>query len=57
VTPFPNGDYYIFLSEDFRTGTFGHPWEETMCIFGDRLLTALAEPLSVWLPVRRRTDA
>jgi hypothetical protein len=41
VTPLPNGDYYIFLSEVFRTGTFGHPWEETMCIFGDRLLHGL----------------
>ncbi len=23
----PDGDYYIFLAEDFRFGIFGHPWE------------------------------
>lgn len=25
TTVFPNGDYYIFLTEDMNTGTFGHP--------------------------------
>jgi hypothetical protein len=34
----PNGDYHIFLADDFRFGTFGHPWEQTICVFGDELL-------------------
>ena len=41
VPVFPDGDYYIFLSEDFSFGTFGHPWEESLCVFGQSLLNAL----------------
>ncbi|MFF8982533.1 DUF2716 domain-containing protein [Streptomyces globisporus] len=25
LSPYPDGDNYIYLSEDFRTGSFGHP--------------------------------
>ena len=45
---------YIFLGEDLSTGTFGHPWEESLCVFGDRLVEALAPALETWLPVLRR---
>lgn len=50
----PNGDYSIFLAPDFRFGTFGHPWEETLCIFGRSLLDALARDIPTILtrPVR-----
>ena len=37
----PNGDYSIFLSADFRLGLFGHPWEATVCVFGESLLTGV----------------
>jgi hypothetical protein len=40
VPVLPNGDYYIFLARDFSWGIFGHPWEQTMCVFGERLLAA-----------------
>jgi hypothetical protein len=40
VPVLPNGDYYIFLAENFSFGIFGHPWEQTMCIFGQPLLNA-----------------
>ncbi len=43
VSVFPNGDYHIFLAPDLRFGLFGHPWEQTMCIFGEELLTALED--------------
>ncbi|MDQ4122753.1 MAG: DUF2716 domain-containing protein [Acidobacteriota bacterium] len=36
----PNGDYYIFLDKDFRFGIFGHPWEKTICVWGEELLAA-----------------
>ncbi|GAA2469815.1 DUF2716 domain-containing protein [Winogradskya humida] len=36
TTVFPNGDYYIFLSEDMSTGTFGHPWEQRSVCSGNR---------------------
>jgi hypothetical protein len=50
---FPDGDYYIFLTEDMTTGTFGHPWEQTLCIFGERLVSVLLPLLTAWLPVKR----
>jgi hypothetical protein len=52
VEVFPNGDYYIFLSEDMTSGTFGHPWQQTLCIFGE-LAPALGPMLTSWLPVKR----
>lgn len=42
ISPLPDGDYSIFLAADFRWGIFGHPWEQTMCIFGDLLLRAVS---------------
>ncbi|MFC9588706.1 DUF2716 domain-containing protein [Streptomyces sp. NPDC056944] len=38
LSPYPDGDYYIYLSEDFLTGSFSHPWEESLCLFGHGLL-------------------
>lgn len=55
VTPCPNGDYYAFLSEDMLLGTFGHPWEQTLCVLGEQLVQALAPTLEPLLPVKRRT--
>ncbi|CAM4190958.1 hypothetical protein BAMA111019_11320 [Bacillus manliponensis] len=40
VPPFPNGDYYFFLHKDFKWGYLGHPWEETIKIFGEELIQA-----------------
>nr|WP_230688728.1 DUF2716 domain-containing protein [Micromonospora sp. WMMC415] len=42
LSPYPDGDYHIYLSEDFRFGSFGHPWESSLCIFGAELLDAIA---------------
>jgi hypothetical protein len=53
TTVFPNGDYYIFLTEDMSTGTFGHPWEQTLCVFGEPLVSTLVPMLASWLPVKR----
>ena len=41
IFPKVDGDYFIFLAEDFRFGVFGHPWEQTMCIFGQELIEAV----------------
>jgi len=54
VSPFPNGDYYIFLTEDMMAGTFGHPWEQSLCVFGEALVDQLVPALSSWLPILRR---
>jgi hypothetical protein len=53
TTVFPNGDYYIFLTEDMSTGTFGHPWEQTLCVFGEPLVSTLVPTLTSWHPVKR----
>ncbi|MET9633932.1 DUF2716 domain-containing protein [Lentzea sp. NPDC006480] len=50
-SPFPDGDYYIFLTEDMSRGTFGHPWEQTLCVWGDDLVRDLVPELD--LPVKR----
>ncbi|WP_198347940.1 DUF2716 domain-containing protein [Plantactinospora sp. KBS50] len=34
LSPYPDGDYSIYLAEGFRFGTFGHPWELSLCVFG-----------------------
>lgn len=54
VPALPNGDYYIFLDPDLRFGVFGHPWEQTMCVFGEALVQALQAdpPLLFGHPVR-----
>jgi Protein of unknown function (DUF2716) len=52
VHPFPNGDYSIIVSEDMSAGTFGHPWEQTLCVFGERLAAAASSLTSYW-PVKR----
>jgi hypothetical protein len=31
---FPNGDYTIFVAREDRFGVFGHPWEQSLCVFG-----------------------
>jgi hypothetical protein len=53
VEVFPDGDYYAFLTEDLTEGTFGHPWEQTLCIFGPRLMPRLLPLLTSWLPIKR----
>jgi hypothetical protein len=35
---YPDGDYAICLNESMSCGTFGHPWEKTICIFGEPLI-------------------
>lgn len=50
----PDGDYYCFARPDFSEGTFGHPWERTLCVFGPRLVASLGQTLATWLRVTRR---
>ena len=50
---YPDGDYYIFVSEDFSFGTFGHPWQESLCIFGQSLVDLIPKTLTEKFPVIR----
>jgi hypothetical protein len=42
VPVFPKGDYHLFLAQDFRFGTLGHPWERSLCVFGEGLIDAVS---------------
>ncbi|MFI5906083.1 DUF2716 domain-containing protein [Dactylosporangium sp. NPDC051541] len=50
----PDGDYSIHLAEDLRYGTFGHPWEYTICVLGAPLLERVAARLDEILVTRVR---
>ncbi len=34
----PDGDYYIFLNKDFSNVWFGHPWEMSVTLIGDKIV-------------------
>jgi hypothetical protein len=50
VPVFPNGDYYAHMKPDLHWGTFGHPWQHSLCIWGDDLVDTLGAELLTWLP-------
>lgn len=52
VPVFPDGDYYVHTPDDLRWGTFGHPWHQTLTLWGSELVDTLGVELATWLPVR-----
>ncbi|MDQ0899197.1 DUF2716 domain-containing protein [Paenibacillus sp. V4I7] len=38
ISFYPDGDYYLFINKDFLWGYLGHPWEQTISIFGGDLI-------------------
>ncbi|MCG7406526.1 DUF2716 domain-containing protein [Paenibacillus sp. ACRRX] len=38
ISFYPDGDYSLFLSNDFSFGLLGHPWERSITIFGEQLI-------------------
>ncbi len=48
----PHGDYYVHATVDLRWGTFRHPWQHWLCIWGQELVETLAPELLAWLPRR-----
>lgn len=56
ATPiYPDNCYTIILSPDFSFGLFGNPFEQSICVFGERLLQAVGNdlPLSFSHVIRR----
>ena len=35
---YPDGDYYIFITKDMKSGVFGHPLEQSICVFGEKMV-------------------
>jgi hypothetical protein len=54
-TVLPDGDYYIHTTADLDNGTFGHPWEQSLCVFGPKLTLSLGSELRAILPVLRES--
>lgn len=50
IPVFPNGDYYAHMTPDLRWGTFGHPWQQTLTIWGADLIADFGAELLTWLP-------
>ncbi|APT48770.1 sugar epimerase [Bacillus safensis] len=42
VPVLPNGDYYFFLSKEMNWGLLGHPWEQSITIFGEGLIDSFS---------------
>jgi hypothetical protein len=38
IPALPSGEYHIFVTPDHRLGSLGHPWEQTVCMFGEGFL-------------------
>jgi hypothetical protein len=54
IPAYPDGDYHIFLSQHLDFGWFGHPWEQSICVFGSPLLRVLeANPPELFTKVMR----
>jgi hypothetical protein len=50
VPVFPDGDYYVHFAGGVEWGTFGHPWQQTLTLWGDALIESLGAELLSWLP-------
>jgi hypothetical protein len=50
IPVFPNGDYFAHMTPDLRWGTFAHPWQQSLTIWGIELVEALGAELLTWLP-------
>lgn len=55
ISIYPDGDYHFFLARDFSWGILGHPWENTMTIYGEKFISCLLkdEPLMLRKVIER----
>jgi hypothetical protein len=51
---FPNGDYTIFVGRDDAFGLVGHPWEQSLCVFGTAVAAFAAHNRGTLTNVLRR---
>lgn len=53
ITIYPDGDYFTFFPDGLAWGLFTHPWEQTMCFWGDNLVRLIQEsPPRALIPIR-----
>ena len=41
ISIYPDGDYYIFVDSKAINGSFGHPWRQTICFFGTKVIDSI----------------
>jgi len=51
----PDDDYYLYLAADLRFGWLTHPWEQTVCCYGDLLAEMQPAMERLDLPILRRS--
>jgi hypothetical protein len=49
----PDGDYCMHMTRDLRWGTFGHPWQQSLTIWGCDLVGTLGADLASRLLARQ----
>ena len=57
VPVFPDGDDVAHMTPDLRWGTFGHPWQRTLTVWGEDLVASLGAELLTWLPRHPQSPA
>ncbi|MGO4548038.1 DUF2716 domain-containing protein [Paenibacillus sp. 2TAB23] len=59
ISIYPDGDYHFFLASDFSWGILGHPWENTITIYGDKLLSCFSktQPMMLHKVIKRIEDS
>jgi hypothetical protein len=43
---YPNGDYHFFVSKDWSSGLYGHPWRKELIVAGEDLILAIEKNLA-----------
>jgi len=57
VTFYPDGDYAVIINPSMSVGIFGHPWERTLCFFGQECLRYFANhPMPMMGDLIRKKD-
>ena len=57
VPVFPDGDYFVHYAPGLTWGTFGHPWQMSLTLWGDALTATLGAELLTWLPRHPHSQA
>jgi hypothetical protein len=59
IPALPTSEYHLFVAEDHRLGSLGHPWAKTVCVFGAGFVEAYEKltPLRPERIIRRQEFA
>jgi hypothetical protein len=57
IPALPSAEYHLFVTEDHRLGSLGHPWAQTLCIFGEGFVDTYRRisPLASGRIIRQQT--